>query len=341
MPTLFWSAPEGAENQQIQAFNSGQGGMRMVAVPVAQSDVLPAGDFVGQMLYWSGASWVAVPVGVPVARIDGLLSVDPSSTALNLSVAAGELVGEQAILRSASALATIAANPSEWLALYADGTVVNQISGTSTAVAITASTEFEAATYTLQSSSHVFRVPNAAGTPTTNLTLAHDGDDMEVGFLGHAPVPRQSLVGQTTQEQSDSLVAALVACGLSSDARTPNNAQGVIGWTLAGPQVLTLVPAGHAPGLYEVTANLYMKTAAVTGNCSGSFFSWSEPTVGAATLVFGALAVTTTGLLFTVLRSILSDGVDAITYTITPALITGAPVANLSASFLMIAGPVL
>jgi hypothetical protein len=40
-----------------------------------------------------------------------------------------------------------------------------------------------------------------------------------IGFYGSAPVTQQSIVGATTQQQVDSIVAALVALGLVADAR--------------------------------------------------------------------------------------------------------------------------
>lgn len=55
----------------------------------------------------------------------------------------------------------------------------------------------------------------------TNLSMGVSGDDHPtIGFLGvDPPVPRQSITGATTQDQVDSLVAALVALGLATDDR--------------------------------------------------------------------------------------------------------------------------
>lgn len=73
--------------------------------------------------------------------------------------------------------------------------------------------------YQMQSDSHVFRNPDAGGTPQNNVQFGSSGDDPTAGFLGAAPVTRQSITGATTQDQVDSLVAALVAFGFVSDDR--------------------------------------------------------------------------------------------------------------------------
>jgi hypothetical protein len=63
MPKLFWSAPDGPADQQVQSFVSGQGSARMVAVPVPQSDVFPAGLLSGQLIYFDAltSAWMATP----------------------------------------------------------------------------------------------------------------------------------------------------------------------------------------------------------------------------------------------------------------------------------------
>lgn len=67
---------------------------------------------------------------------------------------------------------------------------------------------------------HNWTVPNAAGNEEIqNVAFSHAGDVPTVGFLGAAPVPKQSITGATTQDQVDSLVAALVALGFVSDDR--------------------------------------------------------------------------------------------------------------------------
>lgn len=73
--------------------------------------------------------------------------------------------------------------------------------------------------YSLQSGSHVFRNADIGGTPQNNVQFTSLVGAMAAGFLGAAPVVRQSITGATTQDQVDSLVAALVAFGLVSDDR--------------------------------------------------------------------------------------------------------------------------
>jgi hypothetical protein len=61
--------------------------------------------------------------------------------------------------------------------------------------------------------------------PGQSLRLSVNGvrrvecDDTGLGFFGVSPVARQSIVGVTTQDQVDSIVAALVALGFATDDR--------------------------------------------------------------------------------------------------------------------------
>ena len=65
---------------------------------------------------------------------------------------------------------------------------------------------------------HLFGV-EISGDLETAMLLGIVGGAPAVGFLGAAPVTRPSITGTTTQQQVDSLVAALEALGLVSDGR--------------------------------------------------------------------------------------------------------------------------
>lgn len=108
-----------------------------------------------------------------------------------------------------------------------------------------------------------------------------------------------------------------------------NTPDGVIQWDFSGPLVLDLLPGIHAPGFYQLHAMLFITTAAAAGNANAPFFSWGQPNFGAATLVFGPLALTATGLVFTVSRAIQSGGNVGVTFSITPAGVAGAPRGNI------------
>lgn len=67
--------------------------------------------------------------------------------------------------------------------------------------------------------------PQMAALAGTTLALLVDGvqrfqaDDTGLAFFGEPPVARPSITGATTQNQVDSIVAALVALGLVTDDR--------------------------------------------------------------------------------------------------------------------------
>lgn len=64
---------------------------------------------------------------------------------------------------------------------------------------------------------NIFIVVGGPGNPIE--CRAHDANPPQIGFLGALPVNRQEISGATTQDQVDSLVAALVALGLVNDIR--------------------------------------------------------------------------------------------------------------------------
>lgn len=108
-----------------------------------------------------------------------------------------------------------------------------------------------------------------------------------------------------------------------------------IGYTAAAPLVLTLMPAGHLPGMYSLGWDITVRTAAGAGSLTRTF-SYSIPTSGAVTTSTVGNQLPATGLGRPTPSGtnpsaycnvmVRSDGVNAITMTITPAGIAGAPV---------------
>lgn len=146
-------------------------------------------------------------------------------------------------------------------------------------------------------------------------------------FDTSAGAPRQSIVGQFPSEISASLLAALVAYGLATDATNPATVQSVIGYDAAAPVVMTLLAAPHAPGLYMLQRELMRRVTAVTGTLALTQ-AWSDPSIGATTATGaagslvgapGLVALTTNQAAF------FSDGTADITLTWTPTAVTGAP----------------
>ncbi len=80
---------------------------------------------------------------------------------------------------------------------------------------------------TLQSSAGLLSITGQGGsglfTDDVDLIVVHPVQitiqSPTIGFFDASPVPKQSITGATTQEQVDSLVAALVALGLVTDDR--------------------------------------------------------------------------------------------------------------------------
>lgn len=86
-------------------------------------------------------------------------------------------------------------------------------------------------------------------------------------------------------------------------------------WDGDEPVVLTLLPLGHKPGIYLISASIYSH-ATDTAEISGSV-AWSQPLAGAETFAFGtADASGGGGMLFSGTCAIQSDGTADITWTV-------------------------
>jgi hypothetical protein len=75
------------------------------------------------------------------------------------------------------------------------------------------------ASYSLNLSNHSFGSRNGAGFVVAILRMDLVSDVPRMGFFGDAPAARPSISGVTTQQQLDSLIAALASLGLVTDAR--------------------------------------------------------------------------------------------------------------------------
>lgn len=130
----------------------------------------------------------------------------------------------------------------------------------------------------------------------------------------------------------------LIRSGSSGPIALPAPGRGVRGFAWGAPITLTLMPAGHYPGLYVVSFGVFNTIAAGAGNYT-SLFSWSQPDVGAATLAFGAVNLTATGLIQQLLRALESDGSQPIVWTATPAGLGGAvPSSRINVNATLVAG---
>lgn len=119
----------------------------------------------------------------------------------------------------------------------------------------------------------------------------------------------------------------------------PASPSGIASYTASAPATVTLLPTGHRAGYYLANVSVFVLTAASAGNFT-SLFGWNDPLFGPATLPFGATNLTGTGLVFTVTRAFESDGSAPIVWTVTPAGVTGSPIARVSSAAILLAGPV-
>ena len=104
--------------------------------------------------------------------------------------------------------------------------------------------------------------------------------------------------------------------------------QTVGGWDASTPEVVTVLPAGHAAGVYLVTGVAVITDAADTGTLSRTI-DWASPTLGADSSVLGSIAATATGSAFQDATVIVSTGAADVTVTFAGSSITGSLAADL------------
>lgn len=110
----------------------------------------------------------------------------------------------------------------------------------------------------------------------------------------------------------------------------PQPASGLRGWTVAAPLVVTLLAAGHEAGVYTIGITVFVRVAAGAGNLSSAVLAWSQIGLGATSVTVAPTAPTSTGNKLSLFRSLPSTGLLPITYTLTPALITGSPIVDVT-----------
>lgn len=112
-----------------------------------------------------------------------------------------------------------------------------------------------------------------------------------------------------------------------------------ISWDATAPQVIDVLAAGHAPGIYQLTFWGFKITAAVAGSIEASItynttggiavaldlLDWDDMTLGGGSL----LPVDEKG---PNVYNLVSDGSDAITLTLTPLGLSGTPLVSLYTS---------
>lgn len=118
----------------------------------------------------------------------------------------------------------------------------------------------------------------------------------------------------------------------------PLPCEGQIDWNAAAPLTLTVLPAGHEPGLYEIIQTFIPVVGATSGTLTTTT-GWDQPRFGATTLVLN-LGNLTAGSAPGALRLIDSSGVSPITVLCTPVSIVGSPSIAVACTARLVAFPV-
>lgn len=96
-------------------------------------------------------------------------------------------------------------------------------------------------------------------------------------------------------------------------------------WVADALLTLTLLPAGHRTGIYEISLTAFVKAAASAGSVN-VVLGWDQTGFGAATFNIGTSVITTLGgSLLSAPRTINSSGRSAITLALNPIGVTGSP----------------
>lgn len=101
----------------------------------------------------------------------------------------------------------------------------------------------------------------------------------------------------------------------------PSVAKGQFAWDMTSPLVLELLPAGHAPGIYDVMQTYFLRVVPAAVSLATSIV-WSQPRFGAANSDINFASIIATPNL-SALRAIESDGSSAMTLTLTPSGLSG------------------
>ena len=194
---------------------------------VTPGTALPDGDYIGEPLVWSEGGWQGGSV-VHVEQVTAIAS--DQALAMTGGAAIYAETNAAGIALYADATATTVGFQGSTLRCDAAGCLLQHVDAL-TFLRIT-DTQLEAAgglTMTLSAAGAGVALsasgadlgcgPGQSVRVSVNGVSRVEADDNGVGFLAAAPVPRQSITGATTQDQVDSIVAALVAFGLATDDR--------------------------------------------------------------------------------------------------------------------------
>jgi hypothetical protein len=187
-------------------------------------------------------------------------------------------------------------------------------------------------------------VENVSGVPGANVTAALDALAGVTAALTSDDIANASAVaGASVTAALDALLTAVAALQADVAALQPAPIVSQIGWAPATgglSNVLTLLAAGHPPGIYEIGWVAIVRTLAATGNVLTNTVTWSSPGFGAESkgglaagswiAALGTVAAGAGNASGTARQlAIHSDGSAAITLQYSAGALTGNPVADL------------
>jgi hypothetical protein len=111
----------------------------------------------------------------------------------------------------------------------------------------------------------------------------------------------------------------------------PFPATGLIGWTAGAPISLVVVPTGAQPGVYVFGLYIFVRVAAVGGSLANGSLAWNQPGLGSTAATVAGPNPTTLNATTNLYRSVPNSGLGPISYTLTPAGITGSPIIDIAA----------
>lgn len=288
-------------------------------------ETLPDGTYAGQPVAWDAAAeeWLPLPLGNALVFAEWDAPDLMFQVARVIQVEAADqlavLTAEYTVDIDASTLIH-GSGPAGW-AMVGDAIALQDAAGF-------ASLELDSGEAVLSGGEGQALILDTAGARL---------ESSAIGFFDAAPIAKPAVVGATLALQLGSLLTQLQALGLITDSVVAPGQLGLftqsLGYTLAAPLVIQLLPAGHAPGIYLVSYCPIVRTTA-TGNLGRSlqYTAFGGSTAGLgnqnATLVIAGPLPIAPSL-------VPSNGATALNMTLTPAGVVGSPVVDIYVTVVM------
>jgi hypothetical protein len=184
-------------------------------------DVSIAANLGAELTLGAGGSALTAEAGQTVGiTVDLLQRFLADDTSVQVIAAGSFLVANAAGLRCVAEAATLLRLETSGLVRFEAGDSYAQLAATDSSVTVADAGEIDITTPGACNISGSSSVSIAWSAGAVNMTAAGVAiGAASIGFFDAVPAPQQSITGATTQDQVDSLVAALVALGLATDDR--------------------------------------------------------------------------------------------------------------------------